>query len=169
MKKYVVGFLAGLLVASAFPAYGAVSSMIGKKVQVEYPITLDGESLDVKALAIDGTSYTPNRALADALGLEIKFENKTVIINKKEIPTGGETVSPEATPGTNEYTLESINQAIADVQAVINIHEQNIRVFEGSGGNPEKVEELKEWLKPKYAELERLKTIKVELEAQEAP
>lgn len=79
MRKYVVGFVVGLLFASAFPAYGAVSSMVGKKVQAENTVYVNGKQLPIRSVNIDGTTYSPNRAIADAVGLEVKFENNSVI------------------------------------------------------------------------------------------
>lgn len=83
MRKYIVGFIVGLLFASAFPVYGAVTSTVGKKVEVEYPVIVDGKQLDKKAVAIDGVSYTPNSLLGSAAGYDVAFENKTVVFSRK--------------------------------------------------------------------------------------
>lgn len=75
MRKYITGFLVGVLLASAVPAYGAVTSAIGKKVGSEIVVKLDDKEVG-KAIVVDGRSYLPVRATADALdlGLEVTKE-----------------------------------------------------------------------------------------------
>ncbi|MFC5468406.1 hypothetical protein ACFPPD_06715 [Cohnella suwonensis] len=71
MRKYIVGFVAGLIVASALPAYGAVSSLIGKKVTKEIQVKMDSETIGT-AIVVEGRSYLPVRSLSDALDLTVQ-------------------------------------------------------------------------------------------------
>jgi hypothetical protein len=188
MRKYVIGFLIGVLFASAYPVYGAVSSMIGKEVQVEYDVLVNGEKLPVKAVAIDGISYTPNRALSDALQAKIGFENNQVIIttDPSEVPTaspqpthgGGtlnenpnsmEPVNPEDVPATN-FTLEFINTQINALEASITFMKNHIDQLQTDElknlpGATEELEKSKKKLEDRQTELELWKKRKAELES----
>jgi hypothetical protein len=83
MKNLVIGIIIGALLIFSGQAVAGSISKVGKKVQAEYPITVDGKVLEAKALAIDGQTTTPNRALADAVGYDVAFVNKEVIFTKK--------------------------------------------------------------------------------------
>jgi hypothetical protein len=113
MRKYVIGFLVGVLCASVAPAYGAVSSLVGKKVSGEYTVKVDGTTLSNKSVAIDGTTYAPLRAIGDATGYDVSFENKTVVFTKKESESKG---SDQVT--NDQTTTENPNAAsIAEIDA----------------------------------------------------
>lgn len=77
MKRYIVGFVAGLLFASVVPAYGAVSSLIGKKVSGELTVNVNEKEVG-KAIIVDGKSYLPVRSMSDSLGLKISLNKKEV-------------------------------------------------------------------------------------------
>lgn len=87
MKKwsYIVGgFVLGLVVAmSANTAYGAVQSLIGKKVSGEVSVVVNGKELTDKGAIIDGVTNVPARALSNALGASIQLEGKAVMITSE--------------------------------------------------------------------------------------
>lgn len=147
MRKYIVGFMVGLLFASAFPVYGAVTSMIGKKVQAENKVEVNGKSLDVTSVNIGGTTYAPNRAIADALGMDIKFENNTVVFSSKE--KAGDTVTTQ-TPNDQLTALykerDQLSQKILDINLKrINdpsLQQQYDQLMEQAKQLQQKIEEL---------------------------
>ena len=180
MRKYLIGFIAGLLIASAFPVYGAVTSMIGKQVQTENSVVVNGVELEVKAVNIDGTTYTPNRALAEALGAEIGFEDKKVIFDTKE----GEPVekpigTPEPTQSSdpNQAELDSINARLTELSNILNgylLQESELRLeyltnIESREETKEKLDKVKEESKVYVDERDQLEKRKAELEAQTTP
>jgi len=77
MRKYLIGFIAGVLVATASVAAADTISLVGKKVQSEAIVTLDGEAIGT-ALIIDGTSYPPLRVVAEAVGVGVGYEKGVV-------------------------------------------------------------------------------------------
>lgn len=84
MRKYKIGILIGVLLSIPLSAYGQeIASLIGKSVQAENNVIVNGEELEVKAINIGGTTYSPNRAIANALGLDIKFKDNKVIFDSK--------------------------------------------------------------------------------------
>jgi len=77
LRKYLLGFLVGILFASAVPAYGAVSSLVGKKVSSEITVKLDKKEIGT-AIVVDGRSYLPVRSLSDAIGLKLNVTKEEV-------------------------------------------------------------------------------------------
>jgi len=179
MRKYLIGFIAGLLVASALPTYAAVSTMIGKTVQAENAVVVNGKELEVKAVNIEGTTFTPNRALAEALGLDIKFENGTVIIEQSEVSNVNEPqiddsqITDETSSAEpNEPTeLERINARISELSK----YEQDYLVTRNqlvveSLNNPDRkaeieqhLEQLRNEIRPLIEELRQLEKRREEI------
>jgi len=88
MKKLSVAaivFILALTVATG--AMAAVQdSLVGKMVQGVFPVVLNDSTLDKQAIVIDGTSYLPVRAAAEALNMNVSFENNTVILKSTNSP-----------------------------------------------------------------------------------
>lgn len=169
MRKYVVGFLVGLLVASTLPVYGAISSMVGKEVKVEYPVIVDGKSLDVKAIAIDGVSYSPNRALTDALNLGIGFENKTIYITSNpdiedESEQGGEPVMDQSIEEQIRLLKKEIREANDEIFKILTNHGGLDKPL--SAEDQKRVDELMSYGATAQKQIE---TLKAALEAQATP
>lgn len=84
MKKwtYIVGgFALGLVVAlTTNTAYGAVQSLVGKKVTGEMTVIVNGTKLQDKGAVIEGKTNAPVRALIDALGADLKVDGKTIYV-----------------------------------------------------------------------------------------
>lgn len=83
MKKFVTGIIIGILLATAFPAYGAVSSLVGKKITREVKVTMLGETLEKKAILLEGVTYVPLRVITEKLGLQAEFVNGDVVVRNK--------------------------------------------------------------------------------------
>lgn len=185
MRKYFVGAVVGFLLASAIPAYGAVSSLVGKKIQNEYTVYVDGIALETKAIAIDGTSYAPNRALADALGVDIAFKNKSVVVTTygdEPGNDGGEGPVPTNDPGTSngnggspsqepqpsfssgeiEAGLRSVNAKINSIKRAITTFEQDLAratTDEERSLIEQKIANERSWLAQLEAEKARLEAM----------
>lgn len=83
MKKFISGVIVGVLIMLSPQVYGAASSMIGKKVDGEMVVTIDGKQAGTAAV-VEGKSYLPVRDVATELGLKIKVENKEVVITSED-------------------------------------------------------------------------------------
>jgi len=175
MKKFVSGLLIGFLLAIPTYALAEQESMIGKTVGAEYPVFIDGKVLEVPAIVVDGRSFAPVRAIGEAMGLNVSFENQTVIlkspvpeVQKEQEKEGGEmTELPQKTKEEPEfgYTLDNIDHAIA-------IQESNIRVVKAminmqyekeNGPDQELLDALYQDLSEQEELLERLKAFKQKL------
>lgn len=97
IKSFVVGIIVGIMLLSAFDVFAD-----NKNIEAFYnniKLSIDGKMVelkDTKGNAIEpfiyeGTTYLPVRAIAEALGMEVKFNEttNTVELTKKE---GGKVV-----------------------------------------------------------------------------
>lgn len=112
MKKYITGFLAGALFTVAGAAFADdIQSLIGKKIQGEAVVELNGQALDT-AIIVDGKSYAPVRAIGEAAGYDVSMQDKKIILDDKVSNT-----STETTPGKEQNVEEQtakLNDRIAN-------------------------------------------------------
>lgn len=89
MRKYIVGALVGLLLSIPFTTFGsALETMVGKRIQVEYPVVVEDEQLGTKAIVLDGTGYVSIKEIAEATGYFTEFKDGQIIVRKKVIKLG---------------------------------------------------------------------------------
>ncbi|WP_419890735.1 hypothetical protein [Paenibacillus xylanexedens] len=115
MKKYIAGFLAGavfILSASAFA--DDIKSLVGKKIQGEAVVELNGQALD-NAIIVDGKSYAPVRVIGEAAGYDVSMKNKKIILDEKSSAT-------VVTPGKGQ----SVEEQKAKLEERISNHEDRI-------------------------------------------
>lgn len=81
MKKYVAGLM--FLALILLPIHALSDNMIGKKIEFEVPVKLNGEYLNVNAIGVNGTTYLPVRAAFEAVGGDVKWDDaaREVVIN----------------------------------------------------------------------------------------
>lgn len=92
-----LGIVIGVaLTISASAAADGLKSLVGKQIDGEFTVTLNGEELAVKAGTIEGTSYLPVRAVSEALNLEVGFNNDTGISLTKKGADKVSTITPRA-------------------------------------------------------------------------
>jgi hypothetical protein len=144
MRKYLIGFIAGILLASVAPAYGAVSSLIGKSVQGEYTVKVDGAILSKKSVSIDGTTYAPLRAIGEATGYDVDFVNNEVVFTKKE-----ESPLAQASIRDQEYSLDYIDSMIK----TLNHQKEYAQKMADSFGNDPQAEAFRNAVKDAEAQL----------------
>lgn len=175
MRKYIIGGLVGFLLAVPFTTVGAqVSTMLGKKVQNEFTVIIDGKRLEKKALAVDGSSYAPLRVIAEAIGYDIAFTNNTVIMSDPSMES--------AVPVTPNATTQGGATVATELTLEIQIEKTKSQIMKLSGQlfsfntryTPENVtEEAKQQIKDLEDEItrqqEHLKTLEAKLEAQATP
>lgn len=81
MKKFLCGFLLGGMIFMAIPSMA--NDLIGKSIEGMIPVYLHGNRVAKDAIIIDSTSYLPVRALGEALGMDVRFENGQVLVERK--------------------------------------------------------------------------------------
>ncbi|WP_348624282.1 hypothetical protein ABFT51_03490 [Paenibacillus peoriae] len=80
MKKIVAGFLAGALFTIGATSFAdEIESLVGKKIQSETSVSVNGKELD-KAIVVEGKSYAPVRSIGEAAGYTVTVEGKNVVL-----------------------------------------------------------------------------------------
>ncbi|MEK8206773.1 hypothetical protein NST41_14365 [Paenibacillus sp. FSL L8-0696] len=158
MKKAVAGFLAGIVFMIGAQAFGDSISKIGKKIQTEYSVTVDGKKLTVPAIAVDGTSYAPVRAIGEATGYDVTVSGKSISLDKESAtvaPTNESSQTATPQPTFSSGLTEAQNK-IATINGIIATAAANITATEWQLKDDPNNTELKtklEKLKSEYAEL----------------
>jgi chromosome segregation ATPase len=169
MKKFVAGLLVGLLMATAFPAYGAVSSLVGKTIKKEVKVTMLGEPLEKKAILLDGVTYVPLRVITEKLGLQADFVNGEVVVRNKSAEMRNlermiteKQKEIEETKGSIKYLKSEITSL---EQAIIDNPEKKDWLL----GHPQdRIEKIRPRLTEAESKLTTLQTELAELEKQKA-
>lgn len=86
MKKlgYVLlGVMAGIFLSITVSVSAEQISMIGKKVDDQAVIVMDGNELSIPAIILEGTSYAPVRAIGEAVGKEVGWTEGKITLDSK--------------------------------------------------------------------------------------
>ncbi|WP_339259604.1 hypothetical protein MKZ12_07325 [Paenibacillus sp. FSL R5-0713] len=138
MKKYVAGFLAGALFTLAGAAFADdIQSLIGKKIQGEAVVELNGQALDT-AIIVDGKSYAPVRVIGEAAGYDVSMQNKKIILDEKTSSSPTVTI-PGKGQNVEEQTAK-LNDRIKNVKEVISGIDIKINAIKEIMAAPEYVE-----------------------------
>ncbi|MEO3947619.1 hypothetical protein [Gorillibacterium sp. CAU 1737] len=95
LRKYLIGAMAGAVLATAVSAGAASIVPIGKKIDSTYKVTVDGSPLPNQAIVVEGKSYIPTTDVGTATGMKVQFINKSEGIRM----TSQEPVAPSVEPG----------------------------------------------------------------------
>lgn len=86
MKKFVAGFLIASLIFSVSTAFAAeVKTMIGRVIQGQFDITVDGQKLSNPVIVVDGTSFAPVREFGEAIGYNVLFTTEGGVVLEKKV------------------------------------------------------------------------------------
>lgn len=164
MKKFMTGLIAGMLLMVSMTTFAEeIESYIGKVIEGQFPVIVDGQKVDKPGLVIEGTTYLPVRATAELFGYDIAFIDSQVILNKKVVATVQEVekpVEPEPIAETEEMTLPFIESEIERLTLQLNSAIDAIGLRKKV--NPDdpyisNFEEIKIEIEEKLAELKRMK------------
>lgn len=79
-----IGLISGMLLTLSFSAAAEeVQNLIGKTVESQVSVNIDGKDLDTSGIIVDGSSFAPVRAIGEAAGLNVDFQDNKVILTKK--------------------------------------------------------------------------------------
>lgn len=127
MKKllgFVGAFILGAFVMAAGEDVSAkVKSLVGQKVAGEYKVVVNGTELEQKGAIIAGTTNIPVRAVSEALGADLKVEDKTVYVtldNNKVVEVDGKYFSKYDLLNEQKKTsdlLDHLNNRVAQEEA----------------------------------------------------
>lgn len=90
MRKYLIGFIVGVVLMLGTSVFAeevkdVTKNLIGRVIQGQFDVTVDGTKLTNPVIVIDGTSFAPVREFGESIGYEVLFDTEGgVILNKKE-------------------------------------------------------------------------------------
>ncbi|MEW9697778.1 hypothetical protein [Paenibacillus sp. SI8] len=130
MKKYVIGGIAGFVLATAAGAYAQeANKLINQIVQGVFPVVLESKSLG-DAIIVDNKTYLPVRDFGEAVGYKVTFTEDQKVVLTKNAP-GGTVAKPSQPALTPTPTPEpTIQGKIDQLQALIDNANLNITAFE---------------------------------------
>ncbi|WGU92044.1 hypothetical protein QJQ58_15640 [Paenibacillus dendritiformis] len=100
-KFLTVGIIVGVFGTIATTSIAAqIPSLVGKKIQAEYTINVDGKNLDTKAIVVEGVSHLPVRKVSEIYGADITVKDKVITMNTKD------TVEDIQQPSNNDDSTE---------------------------------------------------------------
>ncbi|KUP23115.1 hypothetical protein [Paenibacillus sp. DMB5] len=126
MKKYIFGFLVGAIFTVSTTAFADdIKSLVGKAIQGEAPVIVDGQQLDT-AIIVDGKSYAPVRVIGEAAGYSVSVDGKKIIL-KSEVKDTMKTTSENL---DKPRTLEDVTTVITRTQEKIERYKEAIQLYE---------------------------------------
>ncbi|GAA0134728.1 hypothetical protein YSY43_15680 [Paenibacillus sp. YSY-4.3] len=118
MKKFIAGIMVGaLLFGGTTVLADSIKSLVGAKVTGTYTVQKTDGTKVADGAIINGSAYVPVRALADATGIPLNVEGKTITM-------GDQTAKPEGN-ALSEEALVLVNR-IAKLRGDILTHKNNI-------------------------------------------
>jgi hypothetical protein len=101
MKKEILFFAAGALTTAGITAFAAQLDVNPNS----FPITLNGDPIEIEGYNLDGNTYFKLRDIGDKLGFDVDFENDTIVITKSDRSLSQTSTAP-AFPGLPEQLPE---------------------------------------------------------------
>lgn len=103
MRKYVIGFIAGVVCAIGGTAFADdVASLIGKQVSAEVKIKVNGQLVRQPGIIVNNTTYLPVRASGELFGYSVYYKDGQVLMDAKEEPKVTEPEEPVTEPEPTE-------------------------------------------------------------------
>lgn len=128
MKKSILAFIAGAIFATAGSVYAdELKTLVGKSIEGQFPVKVNGVPLEQQAIVVDGTSHLPVRAIADALNMDISFNSDLGIeVSEKEEEKAMPITEPDESPD-QQKPVKVISQ---EDQEAIETAEEQISKYE---------------------------------------
>lgn len=129
VRKYIVGFLLGVALAFSLSASAEdVKSFIGAKIEGQFPVTVNGDAIEIPGIVIGGKSYLPTRTIAELAGYEVTFDADLGIeLTKIKRVEGVEQLQE----GVQTPVIDPVKEKLKSVEAQIPAAMTNITVIEG--------------------------------------
>lgn len=171
---FLIGLVVGVLIA--VPASVVADNMVGKKIEVEAPVILDGEYLPVSAIGLEGTTYGPIRFLAEAFGKDVDWVDNAVVIttpsteSTEDLSDGNgkstemPTVEEEGNNMDHIWTIEQIDWEIGKIERSIKANQAYVDLHKDQTDLPDAVlqalNDAQEQIESDKIKLEELKRIR---------
>jgi len=131
MKKAVASFVAGVLLTIGATTFAdGIESLIGKRVEGETVVTVDGASIG-SAIIVDGKSYAPVRSIAEASGLSVGYGGAGIALNtNKEVVTEVQTSTIVEPTNDDNTNIKKNNMSLSSIEKAIKSNEDQIIYYE---------------------------------------
>lgn len=85
MKKLFIGFIAGALFMTAGSALAetVIKNLVGRTIEGQFPVRVDGAYIQNPAIVLDGTSFLPVKEFATTVGYAVYFDPEGEILLEK--------------------------------------------------------------------------------------
>lgn len=140
MKKFFLGLFVGVLLMVSVSVYAdEIESYIGKVIEGQFPVIVDGNEVEKPGIVVDGTTYLPVRAAAELFGYDVSFVDSQVILKKikyvsiigEPVKIGDETMEEEIiSPMGKPYIPSQITDE--GINSHIQIMKSRLRILEAS-------------------------------------
>ncbi len=127
MKRFLSGFLCGALIAGSIGVF-AVTSYVANPV--DFKVMVNGEEFvsDPPALEINGRTYLPLRAMGDALGVPVNWNEE---LRQAEVGTTTPKVEQNQYSRNNPAPINTVQTYTQDEEySLYDNHSINLRVME---------------------------------------
>lgn len=114
MKKFILGLIMGGLIMGASTVI-ADSGIIGKTIQGQYPVQVNGEYIKTQAIIVDGNSFLPVREISEMIGYEVFFDRESGI--KLESISAMESINEEENIIFDNTTIDDISTKIFTINS----------------------------------------------------
>lgn len=162
MKKFFAGLIIGAGLMFSLSASADSLSKVGKVVQGEMEVRVNGQTLDTAAIVVDGSSFLPVRAMAGAIGGSVNFDGKSVDVVMVEPKEEKVVAEEEIVEETNERNYNRVYREWRHYFLKRQVAEFNLQIAKTDEARAQFQAEIEE-LDKIIAELEAEKS---ELEAQ---
>jgi len=106
MRKFLLGLFVGAILMFSGQAFGAIDSLVGKKVSAEIIVSLNENEID-KAIIVEGRSYLPVRSMSNAMGLKINPTREEIFLS-----------GPSAADQANAFAIDQINLQLSEIEGL---------------------------------------------------
>lgn len=104
MKKAVISFFVGFLLAvGASAAYAEIQSLVGRKIDGQFPLKIGDKMSEIPAITIDGVSYIPLRAAGELFGAKVAWLDGEIIMIPNQEVVIRKDIEEEARKQQEEY------------------------------------------------------------------
>lgn len=169
LKRFLVLLLAFSLVFYVTSLAEGVQVYVGKKIEGQFPVSLNGERVEQPGLVIEGVSYLPVRVIGEMMECEVSFIDREIILNCDNEKEEENLLEDKETP-TEEENGEGEKMKIGDDLKFVDVPDERMykmleneteyletlrKMIEAEKQKPNPREEVLESLEKRYMESEQ--------------
>lgn len=115
MKKLFIGFIAGALFMTAGSALAetVIKNLVGRTIEGQFPVRVDGAYIQNPAIVSDGTSFLPVKEFATTVGYAVYFDPEGEILLERIIDVEAAKLSSLEKTEKARIEQEQMNAAAA--------------------------------------------------------